>query len=435
MVIGARSINVSAPLCSVLCRWLGGRHYVLGAPCNQSFLVYLNASDPSGALGVLIGNSTGNWSDGFRTDALFGKELYVGPGPAKENGTLFVVDRWNCLVREVSVTVEPGDYLTRAYTVYGITSRFALLGLARCYGPGSLSNPVGLFAARGVPDTLFFLDDSGVWQLDAARRLVWPIVPLAGGSAGIAWVDAPSSAVVRVSGPAVGGIVNATAALQPCPDDSTSLEGGPCTVRCDWLDASGDPARYVDPATGACVACATPSCGYGQFLVTCTCSAQAYCQPCPPPPAGTVYARPGGCNDTYQEPAPPCEPGFYLAPAGWYCEQCPLFSETLLPGAVSVAQCKCLVGFRRVAGLCVASSLYNFSLWGLGVCAATPCSTPLHASVLDARLCAWACDPGFYFSSGTGFRDSCRPCAGMPAGAANVTRGDDDSPTSCEFLV
>lgn len=88
---GGISRIIQGPMCSgVLGSW-NGKAFMFGALCNQSFLVYLDLSVSNSKMGVLIGNSTRGWRDGFRTQALFQDELYVAWGGP---GRLFVLDRY-----------------------------------------------------------------------------------------------------------------------------------------------------------------------------------------------------------------------------------------------------------------------------------------------------------------------------------------------------
>lgn len=174
------SWGIQGRLCSMASGWVGGYEFLFASVCNQSFVAYVNLSagaGNNGSLRVLIGNSTRGWRDGFRTEALFEQELYVASGWG--NGSLFVLDRWNCLVREVVITV-PGDYLTRVYTVYGQTQKFLLTGEPRCYGEGSLAGPRRFFvsvAGNASKDVIYFVDDNGLWQLHGPTRGVALSVP------------------------------------------------------------------------------------------------------------------------------------------------------------------------------------------------------------------------------------------------------------------
>ncbi len=102
------------PICSLSLARLGGRDYMLGAVCGQAFIAYLDLTAGPGkpSLGVLIGQA-GNpgWADGFKTQARFQSELYVAKGT--DDKSLWVLDRWNCLVREVTVWDTTGRACTR----------------------------------------------------------------------------------------------------------------------------------------------------------------------------------------------------------------------------------------------------------------------------------------------------------------------------------
>ena len=279
---GAVARSVEGALCSQTIGWVGGYQYVFGSLCNQSFLVYLNLSSTTRGLGVLIGNGTRGWRDGFRTQALFESELYVaGTG----NGTLFVLDRWNCLLREVVVWDRPGSYLTRVYTLWGSTDKLVspVAPEAKCYGSGSLAWPRQWWPLWG--DWLAFADEDGLWQFQRETRELLRMMSEA---------DAPVDATLEVDNlRAVGGNASALvldfadgtrwvvrANQEACPTDWTSLAGGACTVECRWLDTAGKPNQYVDYVSGACRACSQPVCVLGEVLEPCTPTSDARCQRC-----------------------------------------------------------------------------------------------------------------------------------------------------------
>ena len=429
-----RNWTVEGPLCSMASAWLGGREYLVGTVCNTSFLVYLDLSDPRARLGVLIGRpGERGWRDGFRTEALFQDELYVASGA--ENRTLFVLDRWNCLLREVSIADPPGAYLTRVYTVHGLTDKFASAGLARCYGDGSLASP-RTFWALGR-ERVVFADEDGLWQLELATREVVRAMSEAADAgfeaddlAGVSAPDAFSLVLAFRNG--ATWVVRALE--EECPEDWTSLDGGDCTTPCAWRSQLGGLGQYVNRSTGACVPCAAPACGVGQYRVPCTRAEQAVCASCPSLDDGKVYVEPGDCTPSLRRYLPPCPAGFYLGAGGW-CAQCPRFSTTVAGGAVRLEQCKCVAGFVRRGGLCVTDDpLYTFGT----VCAGN-CTVPGNATLLAVRdrygkACPWACNAGFFRDLDLLPMDSCIPC--LPLGGVGqkaISSGDDGMAASCEF--
>ena len=410
---GGLTRTIPGSMCSgVLGSW-NGRAYVFGALCNQSFLVYLDLSAANSRMGVLIGSSARGWRDGFRTQALFEDELYVASGG---DGRLFVLDRWNCLLREVVVWDEPGKYRNRVFTVWGVTSELG----PRCFGTGALAWPRRFWDLPG--DWLAFADEDGLWQFNTETRELARMVRESDGA-----FEADDLVFLEVSVDALtlglwfaGGIKwTVTAGQEACGPDWTSLAGGGCSVEC--RQSNGE---YVDPSTGACTACSSLACGVGRREVACTGDHDAYCEACPSV-QGLAYTQAGSCEGTTRRPVPPCTAGWYAASSGLYCNLCPDFTETRLAGATRAEQCRCLDGLVRRAGACVGERLYDFE--ESRVCAAS-CALPAHSRLVRPETCAWECDTGYYRDTLVGFADQCRPC--RLAGA--TTRGDDDQPWSCE---
>jgi hypothetical protein len=413
VLTGGATRTVPGQMCSgVLGSW-SGKTYMFGALCNQSFLVYLDLSSASSSMGVLIGNSTRGWRDGFRTQALFEDELYVASGGA---GRLFVLDRWNCMLREVVVWDEPGQYRNRVHTVWGVTSELG----PRCFGLGSLAWPRRLWDLPG--DWLAFADEDGLWQFHTGTRELARMVRESDGA-----FEADDLVLLEVSDDELtlalwfkGGTKwTVTAGQERCGPDWTSLAGGACSVECRRSNQ-----KYVDQATGLCVACTQVACGVGQRAVACTGTSDAYCEACPSA-AGLAYTQAGSCEGSTRRPVPPCSAGWYAASSGLYCNPCPEFSATRRAGATRVEQCRCLDGLVRREGLCVGERLYDFE--ENRVCA-TSCALPANARVVSLEVCAWECNTGYYRDTFAGFSEQCRPC--LLVGA--TTKGDDDEPWSCE---
>ena len=448
--------TTEGPLCSMTRVWAGGNEYVVGAVCNQSFLAHLrvseiglNRSTPR-RLGVLIGQA-GNpgWADGFKTQARFGVELYVTSG--LRNGTVWVLDRWNCVLREVVVWRTPGDYRTRVYTVHGLTDKFALVPPEpKCYGPGSLAEPRQFWEVSESSSfgAVLFSDDNGLWQLDMERGTLTAVM---GEGWDIGWRRFEADELVSVRMPDAftlllgfrdGWVWTVLASEAACPDDSTSNAGGDCVVGCSW------PGAYVNSTTGACVPCAlSRGCETGQQWVQCTRSAQSQCASCPPLSAsekglGRIYVTPGDCDASQMRFTPPCPRNFYARKDDVYCDMCPSagFASTLHPGATRVEQCKCSAGLRRSQeGVCIGEALYTYED---GACVSSPqqCLVPPRAAlVLDWSegfgRCPWECNAGYYHATNRTWADKCQPCArmGNESLMRATSRGDDDTPLSCEF--
>lgn len=459
-VSGARSVE--GPLCSATRVAVGAHDFVVGAVCNESFLAYLNLSNPALGLGVLIGvPGTSGFRNGFRREALFESELYVASGrPAvNANGTwtpsIFVLDRWNCVVREVVIHGEPGGYLTRAYTVGGLDTNLANgLGLPKCSGEGALSWPRKFWALGN--DWLAFADEAGLWQLHVVRRELLLMVQEGGGSGGF---EADDLLDVDLAGDEFtlrlifnGGATWYISALQDrCPDDFTSVDGGDCVLECTWLSSGRVATRFVNQSTGACTPCSTLQCGYGERFTLCSRDADSYCSACPSlAGTGWVYSQMGTCDPASWKLAVPCAPGYYAEPGGRFCEICPDFTSTQRAGATDVQQCKCVRGLVRRGGRCVGTELFEFE----GVVAGQPlacvaknvsgvCVAPKNGVLTSTEsdvACTWECNAGFYRDTGAGWEEQCRQCL-VPSGAgawgavAWTTRGDDDARRSCEWSL
>ena len=452
--------SVEGPLCSATRLTVGAYDYVIGAVCNQSFLAYLNLSDtsarPARGLGVLIGlPGRPGFRNGFRREAQFESELYVASGPSR-NGTavVYVLDRWNCLVREVVLSGQPGGYLTRAYTVGGDDSTLALGSLPKCVGGGALAWPRKFWALLG--GWLAFADEGGLWQFHTETREL--LVMAQEGDVGfeaddLLDVDAGEFTVRLV----FGGVTNATwlvsAQQDRCPDDWTSVDGGDCTVECPWLSSGLAPTRFVNQTSGACAACTARQCGYGEVFSSCARDLDSRCVGCSGAlaiGAGWVFAKAGTCAQTEWKRAPPCEPGSYAMDGGRFCEACPRFTGTWRGGATDIRQCKCLWGLARRGGVgrCVGTGLFEYeglagggsavACVGAGSCGSAPANaTWMMAGGGGGVACSVACNAGFYRDTGAGWMDQCRPCVG-PATGQNYswsTRGDDDERWSCEWSL
>lgn len=425
-----RKWTVAGPLCSLAHSWIGGYEFVLGNVCNQSFLAYLNLSAGRNArLGVLIGSAgVRGWADGFKTQALFQSELYVTRGV--RNDTLFVLDRWNCLLREVVISGAPGGYLTRVYTVYGLTDKLVIPGLRepKCYGDGSLASPRRFWLLQG--SWVAFAVDDGLYQFDTGTREL-----LLMGKESVREFQAEDLRSVSTLDAFTltlefwDGSRSTVKALQErCPADLTSLAGGDCTTACVL-----DQGWFVDQVTGGCTACVLLACGVGQEFVPCSRTQQGFCRNCTNTDQ-RVFVRAGSCEGIYKQPAPPCLPGYYLEPGGRYCLECPPLSATQFSGATRVEQCKCMQGLTRSGARCIGVDIY---VYGNGACVDSlgSCTIPSNADLVHGDgwgRCLWECHAGYYNRSGGG----CSPCdrVGTEVNRTAATRGDWNEPLSCEFF-
>ena len=491
-----KSLPIEGPLCSVTRVWLGGYEYLIGAVCNQSFLVFaelswtlagytttstaraqsttssaavttstarvpsttssaavMTSTKPQ-VLRVLIGQ-TGNsgWADGFKTQARFGTELYVTSGA--QNKTVWVLDSRNCLVREVTVWSLPGDYRTRVYSVHGLKDKFWLVPpQPKCYGAGSLASPRRFWEVYPSINgerrrVVLFTDDNGLWQLELETGALSQVM-------GEGWdlgrrfeadelrsVSASSSFALQLEF-MDGARWTVFAKTERCPDDTTSRDGGDCVVGCAWLNGEAG-GSYVNQSTGRCVLCAGAAamgCRVGEEFIRCSRSQPQRCEPCQNITQGLAYVVAGTCDLDLTKHLPPCPRGYYQN--GAYCDACPNagLENTVLGGAVRVEQCKCLGGLRRSHAMgelgarrtCVGEDLYVYD----GECVPFPeqcTNVPSDASLVDGTgwgRCAWQCNAGFYRED----MARCRACVrtGDEMSRRAASRGDDDEPRSCEFF-
>lgn len=457
--------------------------FVVGTVCNSSFLVYFNVTDynlnaskrvaPAG-LQVLIGQpGSPGWADGFRTQARFRTELHVAVS-ASSNSTnsilgapaIWVLDRWNCVVREVVVWPRPGDYRTRVYTVHGLTERFysVVPPQPKCYGPGSLAGP-RRFWDLGQGGLALFTDDRGLWQLNLGSGELGLVLSESGASGRFEADEVVAVALLRDAG-AVGGqtalllrtgqpaVLVVRAVEEACPADTTSRAGGDCVVRCESLGG-----YYVNASSGACMACGSPVCKAGEGLVRCTRGEPARCEACPvlaDSDGARAWVVPGSCDPRLRRlRGPLCPVGHYavdVAGAGVVCEPCPvsrsgIVTTTLGAGATRPEQCRCnalskWLRRRGSDGACVSEAEQVYPVPAFGVGCPGGGGPPPNASLLDGHgygRCLWRCNAGFYRRTGSGWLDKCGACEtpGGPVTAASAWRtdGDDDAPLSCEALL
>jgi len=362
--------------------------------------------------------------------------------------------RWNCLLREVVVWDRPGSYLTRVHTLWGSTDKLQLaVPQPKCYGAGSLAWPRRFWALD--PDAggnwLAFADEDGLWQFDTRTRELLAIVKESAGefeADGLAGVELMSyyRQGVKYYDPQTlvllfldGRVWTVQAAQTLCPEGWTSLQGGGCDVECRLTGSDGARLHWVSEVSGDCLPCTTPVCGRGEELVPCSARAPAHCRRCGNVTGGVTYVSTGTCDASTLRPLPPCEAGWYAVSDqgggfGPYCERCPAYSATQYAGATRLDQCKCVHGMSRRGGKCVGEALYEFDgPGGAGdalLCAGEACKVPPYAVRYpgDGIACRWYCNAGSYRDTRAGFQSQCRRClAGL-----GRTRGDDDSPWSCE---
>ena len=150
------------------------------------------------------------------------------------------------------------------------------------------------------------------------------------------------------------------------------------------------------------------------------------------PQSNLVYSKTGTCEANTLRPIPPCVVGSYAVVSGKYCEVCPVFTSTWRTNATRVEQCKCGEGLMRRAsdGACVGEAL--FSGWEQACVAGGLCGVPPFNATFVSPSCDWVCDTGFYHDTLAGWSDKCVACLRSGGGGLATTRGDADSPWSCE---
>jgi hypothetical protein len=339
------------------------------------------------------------------------------------NGTLYVLDTWNCLLREVEVWDWPGSYLTRVYTLYGSQDKLGLIPpQPKCYGTGALAWPRRFWALRD--GWVAFTDEDGLWQFHTETRDLLAMIKEADGgfeADALLGLDTSDRFTLRLYFQ-MGVMWSVAASQAECLEGWTSRAGGDCSVACPANDEAGTPVQYVERATGSCLPCPPVACGIGQEPVSCTSTAPGYCRTCPTA-AGMAYAQAGSCEASTLRLVAPCNAGWYTSPDGRYCEACPQYTTTLHGGATRFEQCKCLPGLSRRNGACIGEELYDFE----SACA-QDCRVPQRASRTSEYACRWECNAGYYRDPSAGLDDQCRPCLSI----GTRTRGDDASPWSCE---
>lgn len=312
-------VEVEGPVCSGTLLAMGGYNYLVCAVCNESFVAFVNLSAPADvaqpppvsasrrllqlggggdgratyrqgrqALQVLIGKSgESGWADGFKTQARFGVELHVTAGGA---GSVWVLDRWNCVVREVVVWPGgPGDYRTRVYTVHGLTERFLLVPpTPKCYGDGSLSGPRRFLDVEGWVGLALFSDDTGLWQLDLGTGALGRVLDEAWG-VGTRWFEFEADDVVSVKAwpaytPFLSSEYNRDGAARRCLIDA-ECQYPECTVHGPGsCQRTGDLKHCHDVWGGRCPTGVCPMDNFPVFRF----GDLDQCNPCPP---GTYVAE------------------------------------------------------------------------------------------------------------------------------------------------
>jgi len=427
----------------------GGFVYVVF--CNATFVAFYNMGIASPQPRLLIGRNESGYKEDYKLEAKFGSELYIAAHPTQDR--LFVVDRFNCVLREVFVK-QPGHYLTRSHLVYGTPNT--------CYGDLSLQWPAGIFP---VLSSAYFLipSEDGLYQLHTETLRVRLALPRSD-ALKIKAVSAQNTSMISLH--FLDKTEHVVAVSEPCQPGTTSLFGGDCAVPCTLGQF------YVNQNSGLCLPCFTRECLVGEESVECTPTSAQYCRPCPNLASPNErYYLPDNCLPTNVYYVHPCPKNMYLQ--GQICVSCPAYSDTAFTGAISVEECRCYEGVERIQGQCKIGQLYPVPyppkcpllsyprglsgacetcmlppLPGCGVgeytlsngsCGA--CLYPLNSNVTgngiiadDPLSCPFECHVGFYPS--TTEQDllyKCKPCTNKAnhTNAYYTTNGQNDAPRSC----
>ena len=226
---------------------------------------------------VLIGDDQAGWADGFQTQAAFQSELHVTSFPDSHPGLVFVLDLFNCLLREVVVNVSVPysvPYLTLVYIVYGLASHLETTEAPRCYGAGSLSWPRAWFPLPQA-GMAAFVTNAALMQFNPALRDVVQVLLEAEFPFGLdpdGLTDVMASDLLSLSLFSSQAAFAYAPASDPCPSGYISPTGGNCALSC----AAGS---YVDADTSDYRSCSAPACLLGEQRVVCTTFADGYCRP------------------------------------------------------------------------------------------------------------------------------------------------------------
>jgi hypothetical protein len=337
-------LNNAFQPCSIAPFTYQSQDFLAIAYCNQSFVAVANLSDPSqfadARVWLLSGDADyASYKEGFRTEALYERELYVSGVPGTQNRIL-VLDTLNCVLRELVMHDYPGRYLVSSYLLYGIPRQ--------CYGEGSLRYPRGPFSwwspllmsplGDNPPgNRILFTDALLVYEFHWDLRVVKSTGISAIGVANVSYGSDVFSVLVRTK-----DIWLVYAGVQePCPDGYTSTFGGVCNIPC----VNGN---YVSE-TGDCLPCVPLACGVGYEPVECSPRSAPSCAACLSLPSTRAYVVPGTCDLELAAFLPPCPDGYYEQ--GRSCKMCPRFS--------SGSPCTCWTGFLQLDYQCVGLDLYG----------------------------------------------------------------------------
>ena len=220
---------------------------------------------------------------------------------------------------------------------------------------------------------------------------------------------------------------------------------------CTWYCQTTPVLYYKTGST--CTACKTPSsCSTGNYVTTCTASADGTCTPCTNKPAlNSIYtsnspsydtsACPWSCNSGYSQGASACSicaAGSYASGSPTVCSNCPAGTYSGTAGASSSSTCtSCGAGTYSAAtgasssSACTACGAGKFSAT-VGatistVCNSCPAGTYSGTSVAaDSSTCT-SCGVGTY-SAASG-ATSIATCTNCPAGTYSGTSVAVDSST------
>lgn len=397
----------------LVCSATSNGYYFFMAFCNTSMIMYLQ----QGKYYRLIGRNESGYAEGFRDTALFGDELYLYM--STDSNRLIVLDTYNNCFREVVVGPNgPGDFRTKSYRITTSST--------------TLYSPRFLFPLHGASSTVlgFMNNYNTICQFQSVLRIV------ACTSIVIAVADMP---VISMSASDNNRSLNVYLTLEKriyqntgnsenyvCPDDTTSLPGGDCTVAAPFNGGVFDIGFYI--LDGVKTTCTAAVCPPGYYADLCTRHGPSTCKQCVlPENLNVTYYVAGSCD--YHIMAP-CPFNMY-ADANKVCIDCPHIMHTDKYGSVGLDSCLCEAPLIKSNSECVLPAGESlFPMFQAAQCPFTQYKTP------NNMACVYCIDEpcilpnvGEYATACYGTLQQCT----IPSNAYATTAGQINQPTSCQW--